>query len=195
MCSKYHTYPMVYTKPVESSSYISIEVNEAKTPDFCMSFGMICYDSYPFPRIIASLPRIWIQFIQSRLQTMKSYFKHLNWIVCLTSLIVGLGLTEISAESSQPNTLSQEERAEGWELLWDGHSFDGWRAIYKSDIPKTGWIIENNSLICLGEELPREQRGGGILTDRKYKSFELRFEFKLSENGNSGIKYFVDVRL
>ncbi len=115
-------------------------------------------------------------------------------ILLITGYVVAssiVGATEVS----RPNTLSQEEKVDGWKLLWDGQSFEGWRAIYEPVFPETGWIIENNALICLGEELPREQRGGGILTERKYKSFELRFEFKLSENGNSGIKYFVDERL
>jgi hypothetical protein len=97
--------------------------------------------------------------------------------------------------ASPANTLSAEEQAAGWQLLWDGKTTKGWRAIYLDPFPRQGWIIEEGALICLGEELPREERGGAIITEAMYGSFELAFEFKIREGANSGIKYFIDERL
>jgi hypothetical protein len=51
--------------------------------------------------------------------------------------------------------------------------------------PKAGWKIENGTLYMTGE-------GGDIITKKKYGNFELVFDFKLTKEANSGIKYFVD---
>jgi len=93
------------------------------------------------------------------------------------------------------NTLTPEETESGWALLWDGQSTNGWRAIYLDKFPDSGWIIEDGLLTCLGEELPDEQRGGAIVTEQHYGSFELVWEFKIRAGANSGIKYFIDESL
>jgi hypothetical protein len=93
------------------------------------------------------------------------------------------------------NTLTSSEKEAGWELLWDGKTFKGWRTIYEKTFPKSGWIIQNNALVCLGTELPDSLRGGAIITYKKYSSFELKLEFKIKPKANSGIKYFIDESL
>ncbi|OFY67658.1 MAG: hypothetical protein A2V64_00785 [Bacteroidetes bacterium RBG_13_43_22] len=97
--------------------------------------------------------------------------------------------------SNVPNTLSNKEIKAGWILLWDGKSFDGWRGIYQNIFPLYGWIIENEELICLGNEMPDSLKGGDIITEKKFGSFEFKCEFKISDRGNSGIKYFVNESL
>ena len=105
-------------------------------------------------------------------------------------------LTNVHLTADQKlNKLTQEEKNSGWELLWDGKTTEGWRAIYLDSFPNSGWVIKDGQLICLGEELPREKRGGAIITEKKYDSFELSFEFKIQEGANSGIKYFIDESL
>lgn len=117
-------------------------------------------------------------------------------------VIVCVGIFSISCFSNngrkvseQANTLTKKEIKEGWTLLWDGKTFDGWRGIYKNDFPSNGWIIEDGQLICLGNEMPDSLKGGDIITDKKYESFELKCEFKIKDKANSGIKYFVSESL
>lgn len=100
-----------------------------------------------------------------------------------------------SDNKQSQNVLTEEERNEGWILLWDGKSFEGWRGINKDYFPENGWIIQNGELICLGNELPDSLHGGDIVTENKYGSFELKLDFKIEKNANSGIKYFVDESL
>lgn len=109
--------------------------------------------------------------------------------------IFSLCSCKFSEDKQLQNVLSKKEMKEGWVLLWDGKSFEGWRGINKDYFPVSGWTIENGELTCLGNELPDSLHGGDIITTKKYSSFELKLEFKIEEYANNGIKYFVDESL
>jgi hypothetical protein len=79
------------------------------------------------------------------------------------------------------NTLTESERADGWELLFDGTSLDGWRGYNRPDLPE-GWEARDGSLVRTGP-------GGDIITDREFGDFELTLEWRLEEGGNSGVFY------
>jgi hypothetical protein len=93
------------------------------------------------------------------------------------------------------NTISQVERKEGWKLLWDGKTSEGWRGAKLSTFPANGWVIENGILKVLSANGAESRNGGDIVTIRKYKNFELSVDFKITAGANSGIKYFVDTEL
>jgi hypothetical protein len=96
------------------------------------------------------------------------------------------------------NTLSDQEREEGWELLFDGQSFDGWRGIGVDSVPSAHWQIEDGVIhkIPSGDVPLRPDgqpvSGGDLMTEDTYGDFELTFDWKVSEGGNSGVKYNVD---
>jgi len=93
----------------------------------------------------------------------------------------------ISVESNcQHNELTQNEKNNGWVLLFDGKTNSGWRGTNKESFPEKGWIIEDGILTVLGE------KGGDIITEKKYRDFDLRIEYRVKEQkANSGIKYYV----
>jgi hypothetical protein len=82
---------------------------------------------------------------------------------------------------AQRPTLTAAEKAAGWKLLFDGTSLAGWRS-YKTEQPPTGWRVENGELSRVGD-------GGDLMTAEQFDNFEMRFEWKISQNGNSGIIY------
>ena len=88
------------------------------------------------------------------------------------------------------NLLTEQERQEGWRLLWDGKSGDGWRSIKTDSFPARGWEIANGELTVL----PKNAGGGAgdIITRETYSSFILKVDFRLTDAANSGIKYFFD---
>lgn len=86
------------------------------------------------------------------------------------------------------NTLTDQEKSDGWVLLFDGKTTDGWRKFNEDSIP-TGWVVENGLLKSLGRG---GDTGGDIIwTGRTFANFELTAEWKLSPGGNSGIFYHV----
>ena len=93
------------------------------------------------------------------------------------------------------NTISEREAADGWRLLWDGESIEGWRGAKLDDFPEQGWTIENGVLIVHKGDGGESTGGGDIVTTRPYKNFKLKVDFKITEGANSGIKYFVDTNL
>ncbi len=107
--------------------------------------------------------------------------------------------------TTPPNTLSDCEKADGWELLWDGKTSTGWVGVKSGckTFPLKGWIMKDGVLTVLPqsrivngkwEKLPPEQAnlggGGDICTERDYQDFILKLDFKLTQAANSGIKYF-----
>lgn len=74
---------------------------------------------------------------------------------------------------------------ESWIPLFDGKSNSGWHSYRKKTFPEAGWKIEDNWFHCLGKN------GGDLVSDREYKDFELRWEWKQAPGGNSGLKYFI----
>lgn len=91
-----------------------------------------------------------------------------------------------------PNHLSEKETRQGWKLLWDGKTTNGWRGARLDHFPEKGWKVENGELIVMESGGDESAHGGDIITSRKYRNFELKVDFKFSRGANSGIKYFVD---
>jgi hypothetical protein len=87
--------------------------------------------------------------------------------------------------AATPAKLSDDEKKEGFRLLFDGVSTTGWRQLGGRPFP-SGWDVQDGAL-------HHKPRGGGgdITTDDLFENFELRFEFKIAANGNSGLKYRV----
>ncbi|SVD28948.1 uncharacterized protein METZ01_LOCUS381802, partial [marine metagenome] len=92
----------------------------------------------------------------------------------------------------QPNTLSEEERVNGWRLLFDGETTHGWRGYNRETFPDTGWAVADGMLVVGATATdPDVSVGGDLVTDEAFSSFDLRFEFRLSEVANSGVLYRV----
>ena len=116
------------------------------------------------------------------------------------SLIVLLsGLA--AAAGAQPNTLSPAERAAGWRLLFDGKTLQGWHGLGFPDVPAGLWVVEDGAIKHVPNGKGPVQTDGQPLTgmdlisDRSFTNFELSWEWKIAEAGNSGLKYNVDEAL
>ena len=95
------------------------------------------------------------------------------------------------------NRLTDAERAAGWRLLFDGATLRGWRGLGRDTVPTAHWTVEDGAIrkIPSGRvPLARDGQpleGGDLMTEATFGDFELAWEWKVSEGGNSGIKYNV----
>ena len=94
-----------------------------------------------------------------------------------------------------PNTLSKQESAQGWHLLFDGKTTTGWRSTHSPAFPSTGWDVKDGLLNVTEHGGEEGGNAGDIITTRKYANFELTVDFRMTPGANSGIKYFVDLDL
>lgn len=93
------------------------------------------------------------------------------------------------------NQLTIDEQKNGWKLLWNAKTTEGWRGAKLDNFPDKGWVIENGELTVLASEGEESAAGGDIVTVDTYGDFELKVDFKLTEGANSGIKYYVNTDL
>ena len=104
--------------------------------------------------------------------------------------------TSSNQEGSEPETetvainqLTQAEADDGWMLLFDGKTTNGWRGYGLEAFPDSGWTIENGTLKCLHSGTGEAGAGGDVLYDKVFKNFHLKLEWMIEEGGNSGIFY------
>ena len=110
--------------------------------------------------------------------------------ILLLALMLNMGFY-LNAQQKD-NTLNEQEQREGWKLLWDGKTTDGWRGAKIATFPQKGWVIDKGVLKVKPSDGRESANGGDIVTTRKYRNFVLKVDFKITEGANSGVKYFVD---
>jgi hypothetical protein len=108
----------------------------------------------------------------------------------LASAVILTSFAQLNAQA--PNTLTPQEKSQGWHLLFDGKTSAGWRSTHGPDFPATGWEIRDGLLSVTEHGGEEGGNAGDILTTRKYANFELSVDFRITPGANSGIKYFVD---
>lgn len=97
--------------------------------------------------------------------------------------IAALAATTIppQAAAAAHNTLTEAEKAEGWELLFDGKTIDKWRGYRQQGVP-AGWTVVDGAITRTG-------KAGDLITIDQFDNFELKIDFKVAPKGNSGIFY------
>jgi len=93
----------------------------------------------------------------------------------------------LHAATEAVNMLSPAERAMGWQLLFDGHGVQGWREFRKADVGPR-WSVDGDALTIS----PSTKVGDDLITKEQYENFELIFEWRISEGGNSGVFFHVN---
>ena len=97
-----------------------------------------------------------------------------------------------TVSTNNANSLTAEEKTNGWELLFDGSTFNGWKR-YNHDTIGPLWSVKEGEIVCDGTGLGEGSgaAGGSLMTTRSFGNFELTADWKLSPGGNSGVLYHV----
>ena len=108
---------------------------------------------------------------------------HANLVLLLIVLLVSCESKKAAQE--QETTTDPDD---GWITLFDGTSTEGWRVYNGTSLP-ANWVVEDGSLKSLGTG---NNLGGDLVYGaRTFDYFDLTFEWKISEGGNSGVFYHV----
>src|SRR5436190_276395 len=82
-------------------------------------------------------------------------------------------------------------QGDGFKPMFDGKTLNGWRGYKKADAADTRWKVENG-IVTIPEIDGKDTKGQrDIISDATYDQFDLRWEWKVAQGGNSGLKYFV----
>ena len=124
----------------------------------------------------------------------KSVFK-IRFVVLFVMFFSAITCNNFFAQTaktsySEPNALTKKEVKEGWILLFDGKTFNGWHGYNTKGIPDC-WKVEDGIMKMTSENGKEGKESLDVITDKIYKSFELMLEFKLTKGANSGIIYHV----
>jgi hypothetical protein len=93
--------------------------------------------------------------------------------------------TTAMADTSAQNTLTEAEKSEGWQLLFDGQTKNGWHSYNKKGNVED-WKVENGALV-----LNSTKKDDDIVTDEEFENYHLKLDWNISEGGNSGIIFNV----
>ncbi|MDF1850242.1 MAG: DUF1080 domain-containing protein [Verrucomicrobiales bacterium] len=106
--------------------------------------------------------------------------------ILFSSAILGLLTSSVLADhhGKKQNQLTDEEKQDGWELLFDGKDLSQWRN-FKGEGIRDQWIVKDGAFTLT------KKGGGDILTKKQFGAFELKFDYKISKGGNSGFMYHV----
>ena len=102
--------------------------------------------------------------------------------IIITSLLIVLCVTSYC----QLPQLSKKEKKNGWVLLFDGKTFNGWKSVNGKSLPEADWKIENGAIVVNPNDKMVD-----LITEEEFSDFELSLDFKIAEGANSGIKYFI----
>ena len=89
----------------------------------------------------------------------------------------------VATRADTPNTLTAQEKADGWVLLFDGSTTAGWHG-YNQTTMSEGWAVKDGALTRVG-------KATDIASDKEYASFDFKFDWKIAQGGNSGVMYHV----
>jgi hypothetical protein len=80
---------------------------------------------------------------------------------------------------------------DGWVNLFDGKTTKGWHTYNKATAGQA-WKVENGALhIDTAEKKQNPSSGGDLVTDEEFENFDLKFEWKISPKGNSGLIFYI----
>ena len=107
---------------------------------------------------------------------MKKYYFFIIALVCA-----------VACHPQQNNVLTEQEKSDGWKLLFNGTTLDGWRD-FNGDKLTGPWIVENGTMKAEGHG---SDESGYIVTTERFDNFILEWDWKISKAGNSGVLYHV----
>lgn len=108
--------------------------------------------------------------------------------ICSAALVAALPLAGLWAAD---NRLTPLETAAGWTLLFNGRDFSHWEDPARKSPSGDSFVIADGCLKAVAHARIVED----LFSEENYGDFELRWDWKISPGGNSGLKYRIQDRV
>jgi hypothetical protein len=123
----------------------------------------------------------------------------ISGLLIAAAILYGCSSTKVNSTkvslmiTSANNTLSEQEKNNGWQLLFDGNTTNGWHTYGKQTVGKA-WQISDSALHLDASNKKDWQinDGGDIVTDDEFDNFHLQLDWKVAPGGNSGVIFYIN---
>jgi hypothetical protein len=118
-------------------------------------------------------------------------------VLIFSASLIMMGCQNSTSSEVSHNQLTSDEISQGWKLIFDGKTFDGWRGLGMESVQQDHWRVEDgtirkvNNTEVLVSTGGKDVDGGDLMTIKAYENHELYFEWRILSAGNSGLKYNV----
>ncbi len=119
-------------------------------------------------------------------------YQKLFWIIALFGSF-NFCFSQTKTMNTVDNTLTQTEKSNGWKLLFDGQTTNGWHS-YGSKNARKAWDVKDGALYldaAMKKNLAAGE-GGDLVTNEVYGNFDLKLDWKISPKGNSGVIFYIN---
>lgn len=94
------------------------------------------------------------------------------------------------AQAQNPNTLTPQEKADGWKLLFNGKNLDGWHSFHEKG-PGKDWSVQHGAIVLNKRNTDPPQDYQDLVTNGMFKNFDFKIEWKAKPCIDSGIMFYV----
>jgi Domain of Unknown Function (DUF1080) len=114
-------------------------------------------------------------------------------IVAIASLAVLLACNNNGSETTTTSSTEVKPTGDtGWVALFDGKTTAGWHSYGKTTIGDAWKVADGTIYLDTTKKEGWQTTGGDIVTAEEYENFDLKLEWKIAPNGNSGIIFYVN---
>jgi hypothetical protein len=94
------------------------------------------------------------------------------------------------ANAQQENTLTPQEKADGWQLLFDGKDLNGWHS-FREQGPGKDWSVQDEAIMLKKSNSDGEKDYADLVTDGEFANFDLKLQWKAKPCIDSGVMFYV----
>jgi hypothetical protein len=111
---------------------------------------------------------------------------HRKQINLLSVALLSILVVACNSSKKEAKPLADQD----WEVLFDGSSTDAFRGYGINEFPEGVWIVENGILMTNPDTANRD-----LITKKRYKDFELEYEWAVDTAANSGVFFHMQENL
>jgi len=94
------------------------------------------------------------------------------------------------ANAQQENTLTQQEKTDGWQLLFDGKDLSGWHSYAQTGTGKD-WSVQDGAIMLKKKKSDPAADYADLVTNEQFENFDLKLQWKAKPCIDSGVMFYV----